>query len=193
MDTWRARVVSQNSHQNSSQDASLANIAMQSQGTRRRPPWCCASRPEKAEYRAGSVRRRRLGLLLTATDEECAKVEQSDAFQGGGLVISGSADRSVKIWDAATGECLQTLQGHTDWVKSVCFLAGGEKIVSGSRDSLVKIWDAATGECLQTLRGHTSDVNSVCFSAGGEKIVSGSGDGSVKIWDAATGECLQTL
>jgi WD40 repeat protein len=69
----------------------------------------------------------------------------------GQRIASGSHDRTVKIWDAATGECKQTLEGHSNWVMSVVFSADGQWIASGSHDGTVKIWDAATGECKQTL------------------------------------------
>ena len=111
----------------------------------------------------------------------------------GSKIVSGSGDKTVKIWDAHTGNCLQTLYWDTDWINSVVFSPDGTQIVSGSRDNTIKIWDATTGTCLETLIGHTSDVNSVAVSPDGRKIVSGSGDKIVKIWDAATGKCLQTL
>jgi WD40 repeat protein len=67
-------------------------------------------------------------------------------------LASGSADETVKIWDATTGACIQTLEGHNDWVNSVAFSADGQWLASGSRDETVTIWDAATGACVQTLR-----------------------------------------
>src|SRR5208282_5042194 len=56
---------------------------------------------------------------------------------------------TVKIWDAATGECLQTLEGHRGSVRSVVFSHNSRQLASASDDLTVKIWDAATGECLQ--------------------------------------------
>ncbi|KAL3584819.1 hypothetical protein FPOAC2_14600 [Fusarium poae] len=111
----------------------------------------------------------------------------------GQRLASGSDDKTVKIWDAATGVCEQTLEGHGDWVRSVVFSADGQRLASGSSDNTVKIWDAATGACEQTLEGHGWSVTSVVFSADGQRLASGSGDNTVKIWDAATGACEQTL
>ena len=89
--------------------------------------------------------------------------------------------------------CLQTLEGHSDSVRSVVFSHDSRQLASASRDRTVKIWDAATGECLQTLEGHSGSVRSVVFSHDSRQLASASGDRTVKIWDAATGECLQTL
>ncbi|KAH8430034.1 uncharacterized protein LDX57_007705 [Aspergillus melleus] len=95
-------------------------------------------------------------------------------------------------WDAHTGACLQTLEGHDDMVNSVVFSHDSRRIASGSRDKTIKIWDAQTGACLQTLEGHDDMVNSVVFSHDSSRIASGSWK-KIKIWDAQTGACLQTL
>ncbi|PVH69038.1 WD40 repeat-like protein, partial [Cadophora sp. DSE1049] len=79
-------------------------------------------------------------------------------------VVSGSGDRTVRLWDAVTRAPLQTLEGHTDWVTSVAFSADGRQVVSGSRDQTVRLWDVVTGAPLQTLEGHTNSVSSLAFS-----------------------------
>jgi WD40 repeat protein len=63
----------------------------------------------------------------------------------GKWVVSGSDDETVRLWDAATGAPLQTLEGHTDWIISVAFSPDGKRVVSGSDDKTVRLWDAATG------------------------------------------------
>ena len=99
----------------------------------------------------------------------------------------------IKIWDANTGQCLKTLEGHSYIVNSVAYSPDGTKIISGSCGKTIKIWDANIGQCLKTLEGHSWSVNSVAYSPDGTKIISGSLDETVKIWDVNTGQCLKTL
>ena len=73
----------------------------------------------------------------------------------GTKVASGSGDNTVKLWDVTSGECLQTLEGHSRYVTSVSFSPDGTKVASGSWDKTVKLWDVTSGECLQTLEGHS--------------------------------------
>ena len=65
-------------------------------------------------------------------------------------------DGTVRIWDAATGESLQELKGHTGPVWSVAFSPDGRHLASGSGDHTVRVWDAATGALLRQLNGHTT-------------------------------------
>ena len=58
----------------------------------------------------------------------------------GTKIISGSTDKTIKIWNANTGECLQTLEGHLDIILSVAYSPDGTKIISGSSDKTIKIW-----------------------------------------------------
>ncbi|KAG6834378.1 hypothetical protein H0H93_010039, partial [Arthromyces matolae] len=111
----------------------------------------------------------------------------------GSRIVSGSWDKSVRVWDAPTGQELKVLDGHTHGVVSVAFSGDGNCIVSGSFDNSVRVWDAPTGHQLKVLDGHTQGVTSVAFSSDGSRIVSGSWDKSVRVWDAPTGQELKVL
>ncbi len=106
---------------------------------------------------------------------------------------SASADHSVKLWDALTGQELRTLRGHTNWVMSMTFAADGQVLASASVDRTVKLWDARTGAELRSLRGHTHRVESVAFAADGQVLASASSDNTVKLWNLHTGQEPRTL
>ena len=59
----------------------------------------------------------------------------------GTKVASGSGDRTVRVWDIMSGECLQTPEGHSEYVTSMSFSPDGTKVASGSFDSTIKIWE----------------------------------------------------
>ena len=109
-------------------------------------------------------------------------------FADGKRVVSGSYDKTVKIWDAESGEELRTLSGHSSYVMAVAVFADGKRVVSGSLDHTVKIWDAESGTKLYTHTGcvrvqcNTVPVLAVAVCADGKRIVSGCDDGRVKIW-----------
>jgi WD40 repeat protein len=111
----------------------------------------------------------------------------------GSLAVSGSADRTLKLWDLVTGQCVRTLVGHHAEITSVCLRADGQYLLSGSADRTLKYWRVSTGRCLGTYQGHTDVVTSVSLSADGHHAVSGSTDRTVRLWDIRTGECLRTL
>jgi WD40 repeat protein len=111
----------------------------------------------------------------------------------GRTLASGSSDRTVKLWEAATGKLLATLQGHTGEVYSIAWSPDGKTLASGSDDRTVMLWDAATGKLLMTLQGHAGEVLSVAWSPDGRTLASGSSDWTVKLWEAGTGKLLATL
>ncbi|KAI1737960.1 vegetative incompatibility protein HET-E-1 [Xylaria scruposa] len=92
-------------------------------------------------------------------------------------------------WNA----CTQTLEGHSDVVKSIAISPDGRWIASGSLDGFIKIWDVLIGACTQTLEDHSDAVGSIAISPDSRWLASGSWDGLIKIWDMGIGACIQTL
>ncbi|KIM20897.1 hypothetical protein M408DRAFT_118709 [Serendipita vermifera MAFF 305830] len=127
-------------------------------------------------------------VLFGHTDEVfCAKFSPD-----GKRVVSCSGDKTVRVWDAETGEAVGApFQGHSDSVKSVAFSPDGKRITSGSHDNTVRVWDAETGEAVGApFQGHSDWVWSVAFSPDGKRIVSSSGDKTIRVWDAETGQAI---
>jgi WD40 repeat protein/serine/threonine protein kinase len=111
----------------------------------------------------------------------------------GRRLASASYDKTVKVWDAQTGQEALTLRGHTEWVSSVVFSPDGRRLASASGDKTVKVWDAQTGKEALTLKGHSAAVTSVAFSPDGHRLASASDDKTMKVWDAQTGREILSL
>jgi WD40 repeat protein/DNA-directed RNA polymerase subunit RPC12/RpoP len=123
-----------------------------------------------------------------------AGIVQAVALSSDGrLAVSGSDDRTVRVWDLSTGVCVATLEGHTGWVRCVAVTSDGRLAVSGSDDRTVRVWDIQTGRCDVVLEGHTGWVRGVAVSAEGGLAVSGSDDRTVRVWDIQTGRCNAVL
>lgn len=100
----------------------------------------------------------------------------------GRILVSGSWDQTIKIWQLETGELLHTLKGHRDRVYAIALSPDGQIIASGSADKTIKLWHLQTGELLGTFTGHGNIVTALAFTASGEMLVSGSLDKTIKIW-----------
>jgi len=111
----------------------------------------------------------------------------------GRQAVTGSSDRTVRVWDLASGECLRTLEGHTAGVSSVALTPDGRQAVTGSGDRTVRVWDLNSGACLRTLEGHTESVGAVAITHDGQRVVTGSYDHTVRVWDLQSGDCLRIL
>src|SRR5204862_439473 len=101
----------------------------------------------------------------------------------GQRLASAGRDGTVRIWDAASGKCVQTFRGHNDSVNSVAFSPDDQYVVSAS-EMEVKVWNTASGDVAVTLGGHTGNVRRVAFSHDGQRLASASWDHTVRIWDA---------
>ena len=111
----------------------------------------------------------------------------------GKTIASGSADHTLRLWDASTRKLIRTLTGHTESVKSVSFSPDGKTIASGSADHTLRLWDASTGKLIRTIKGHTDWVYSVSFSPDGKTIASGSRDDTIRLWEVSTGKLIRTI
>ncbi len=126
------------------------------------------------------------GHVLPLTN--CAFNKNGDRF------ITGSYDRTCKVWDTTTGDELLSLEGHKNVVYAIAFNKPyGDKIITGSFDKTCKLWDANTGNNIHTFRGHDAEIVCVAFDPKGSIVATGSMDNTSRMYDVKTGHCTCTL
>lgn len=114
------------------------------------------------------------------------------AFSSDGqLLATGDTNCDVGIWSVASGQPLQTLQGHSDWVRTVAFNPEGTLLASGSDEYTIMLWDLKQGQYMRTLSDHKGQVCTVMFSPDGHTLISSSQDLTLRLWDVYTGDCLR--
>jgi len=122
-------------------------------------------------------------------------VVTSIAFSPDGrTLVSGSADKTIRLWSVSTATLLRTLVGHTACVESVALSPDGDSVAAGACDGTIKLWDMSSGRHLRTLEGHETATFFLFFTPDGRTLASGSwGDNVIKLWNASNGELLRTL
>lgn len=116
---------------------------------------------------------------------------------GKGVVLTGSGDKTIKLWNLADYTCVRTFEGHSNSVLKVAWLnmSSGQdqakkrvQFTSAGGDGLVKVWDANSGETECTLDNHEDRVWAVIVHPENNTIVSGSGDSTVSFWKDTSSE-----
>ncbi len=99
------------------------------------------------------------------------------------FIVTGSDDRTARIWDAKSGAARAVLEGHKSLVTNVAVSPDSAFIVTGSEDDTARIWDAKSGIERAVLEGHESLVLDVAVSPDNTSIVTGSYDHTARIWE----------
>ncbi|WP_236242533.1 NB-ARC domain-containing protein [Streptomyces sp. CC228A] len=125
-------------------------------------------------------------LLRTLTGHT-GTVHRTAVAPDGTWLATASEDRTVRIWDSATGRETACLTGHTGKVRWVAIAPDGTWLASAGDDRTVRIWERATGQEISRFTGHTRPVHNVEVAPNGLWLASACDDGTVRIWDPVTG------
>ncbi len=159
---------------------------------------------------AGKARRTGLKTAWIARElkEHKDSVNCVAASPDGRCFLSGSSDKSMALWDIASGKCIRwfrwyklavksayhsEMSGRTDSVYSVAFSPDGRTGVSGGYFKTVLLWDLTTGKCNRILEKHLDAVTSVSIAPNSRIALSASRDGTAKLWNLLTGEVYKVL
>uniref|UniRef100_A0A0A9W3D1 Lissencephaly-1 homolog n=1 Tax=Lygus hesperus TaxID=30085 RepID=A0A0A9W3D1_LYGHE len=118
----------------------------------------------------------------SAINEAAGADNKKGAYEGP-FLVSGSRDKTLRVWDVGRSVCLFTLEGHDNWVRGVVFHPHGKYIVSASDDKSLRVWDIRNKRCAKKLEAHPHFCTSLDFHKTQPFVVSGSVDQTVKIWE----------
>lgn len=130
-----------------------------------------------------------LQALMGHTSDVRAVATMPDSL----TALSGSMDRTIRIWDLTSGRCRAVLRGHGDGITSLVVSPSGTLAVSGSLDTTFRVWDLASHQCLAAVAEHEKAVTCLAISPDGGALVSGSYDRSVRVWDIPSLRCRAIL
>jgi U3 small nucleolar RNA-associated protein 12 len=104
------------------------------------------------------------------------------------LIVTCSADKTVRLWGLDFGDCHKAFFAHQDSIMAVAFIphnkdGDGHNFFSASKDRVIKCWDGDKFEQIQKLHGHHGEIWSLAISHSGDFIVSASADKSIRIWE----------
>jgi WD40 repeat protein len=98
------------------------------------------------------------------------------------LAASGFGSPSIHRWDVATGEPVDTLEGHRSYVTDLQFTPDGKRLISSSTDQTIRLWDWPEGRATTVLRGHADEIDGLAVPGTGNTVASRCRDGSIFLW-----------
>ncbi len=111
----------------------------------------------------------------------------------GAKLVSGSFDKTIKLWQLDTGLVIHTFDDHPKGVFALAVSPDGKLLASGSWDEMIKLWNLDTGVLIHNLTEHHASVRSLAISSDSQTLISGSFDQTIKLWHLADGVVTKTI
>ena len=132
-------------------------------------------------------------ILAHHNDDSNHGIFDVEYSRDGSRVLSSGKDSLAKLWDAHSGELLQTFAGHGSWVIDGALSPDNAHVVTASFDETIRVWDAASGEEQLRLLSSGDTASCLAFSPEGRHLAAGMRDGSIRLYDLAKGEEVHRL
>jgi autophagy-related protein 16 len=129
-------------------------------------------------------------LFKKMTDSQINAVVFSQDSQ---ILCTAHNDKTVKLWNARSGNIISTLYGSADAVVSVALSSNQQMVAGASTDNVCRIWTVGNGRVRHTLTGHNKKIYATDFTSDCKHVITGSHDRTIKIWEMQYGTCEKTL
>jgi WD40 repeat protein len=133
------------------------------------------------------------GEYINSLSGHATAVWSIDFNPAGDRIVTGSFDRTFKLWDFINLTELSEFEGHSKSALSVAFHPMGNLIASGSLDETIRLWDMTNHRVIHTFKGHSGNIYSLDFSPDGKYLISASRDHTIKLWDVEKKELIRTF
>ncbi len=125
-------------------------------------------------------------------DGHTGRVTQLAWSDDGRRALSGSEDRTLRLWEVADGRPLLTLEGHEAVITALAVDWRHDRVLSGAKDGSVWLWSLEKAGRLRRFQGHLKAITALSLDRAGRLALSASADGTVRLWEVASGRCLFT-
>lgn len=133
------------------------------------------------------------GEYINSLSGHATAVWSIDFNPAGDRIVTGSFDRTFRLWDFINLKELSEFEGHSKSVLAVAFHPVRNVIASGSLDETIRLWDMTSHRIIHTFKGHSGNIYSLDFSPDGKYLISASRDHTIKLWDVDEKELIRTF
>ncbi|MBF0565137.1 MAG: serine/threonine protein kinase [Nitrospirae bacterium] len=109
------------------------------------------------------------------------------------VISAGTEDKTVRVWDVASGTCIFVLEGHEDWVTAISIARDGKLALTSSNDGTLRAWDLKSGRCTGVFRAAGEPIRSVAVTPDGKYALTGGNDSFLRLWSVQDGKLLNLL
>jgi len=111
----------------------------------------------------------------------------------GEYILTGSRDKTMKLWEVESGRELITYFGHKSTINDISVSRDDKYVLTSSADNTARLWRLKTGELIKTFTGHSDMLTSVVFVPGGKQFISAGYDNEAFLWDIESLEIIKTF